>query len=124
MVVRRHDRPSRRARRLRPELSAAVLSETLRVLGVEIGVTLSKSITWPARREQFVRQVGIEQQVSDYLRCSHEPFGETLCLVKHPQQSVRLGRPSWQVPERSCQARRVRVVTDKKLTLVGDDAVE
>src|SRR5712675_2031262 len=105
-------------------LLGAVLSETLRVVRVEIGVALSKSITWPARREQLVRQVRIEQQVSDYLRCSHEPFGETLCLVKHRQQSVRLGRPSRQVPERRCQARRVRVVADEKLALVADDAVE
>src|ERR1700722_856920 len=36
-------------------LSDAVLSETLRIVGVEIGVTLSKSIAWPARREQLVR---------------------------------------------------------------------
>src|SRR6202048_3738509 len=55
----------------RPRLSAAVLSETLRIVGVEIGVTVSKSIAWPARREQLVRQVRIEQQGSDYFRCGH-----------------------------------------------------
>src|SRR5271168_2520022 len=93
-------RPTENAREPpRPRLSAAVLSQTRRVVGVEIGVALSKSITRPARREQLVWQVRIEQQVSDYLRGSHEPLGETLGLVEHRQQSVRLGRPSGQVPE-------------------------
>src|ERR1700733_8009829 len=68
------------ARRL-GALSAAVPSETPRVVGFEVGVTLSKSITWPARGEQLFRQVGIEQQVSDLLRDSHEPVGQTLCLA-------------------------------------------
>src|SRR5258705_10324286 len=71
-------------------LSAAVLPETLRIVGVEIGVAISKSIAWPARREQLVPQVRIEQQVSDHLRCRHEPFGETFFRLKHRQQSVRL----------------------------------
>src|SRR5271163_2837962 len=118
-------RPTEAARgRPRPRLSAAVLSETLRIVRVEFGVTLSKSITWPACRQQLIRQVRIEQQVSDDLRCSHEPLGETRCLAKNRQQSVGLGCPSRQVPERRCQLRRVRVVTDKKLALLGDDAVE
>src|SRR5271163_1474990 len=97
-VMSRRDRPRTREPP-QARLTAAVLSQTRRVVGVEIAVALSKSITRPARREQLVRQVRIEQQVSDYLRGSHEPFGETLCFVKHRQQSVRLGRPSRQVPE-------------------------
>src|ERR1700738_215954 len=104
---------------LGPELRAAVLSEAFGVVRVEFAVALAKSIAWPSGWEQLVGQVRIEQQVSDYLRGSHEPFGETVCLIEHRQQSVRLGRPSRQVPERRCQARRVSVMSDKKLALVG-----
>src|ERR1700751_5020846 len=51
-------RPTENAREPpRPRLTAAVLSQTLRVVGVEIGVALSKSITRPGRWEQLVRQV-------------------------------------------------------------------
>src|SRR5271168_5052785 len=40
-------RPTEAARgRPQPRLSAAVISETLRIVRVEIRVTLSKSITW------------------------------------------------------------------------------